>query len=164
MSDASTDMDIRIRDATPEDVEEVGRLFTEYQAEIGVDLCFQGFAEELATLPGRYAPPAGRLLLSITGSAVSGCGGLRPLGTRDCEMKRLYVRPPFRGEGIGRSLATELIGCARAAGYRRIYLDTLASMKEARALYRSLGFAETAPYYDNPEPGAIYLALDLATE
>ena len=92
-----------IRDAAAEEIADVRRLFTEYQAEIGVDLCFQGFAEELATLPGRYAPPVGRLLVSITDSELSGCGGLRALGPRDCEMKRLYVRPSAQGSGTGRA-------------------------------------------------------------
>ncbi len=155
-------MNLEIRDAVEAaDVEQIRRLFEEYQRAIDVDLCFQGFAEELASLPGKYARPGGRLLLAVGDRESAGCAGLRPLGGRDCEMKRLYVRPPYRGSGLGRRLATELVDHARGAGYARMYLDTLSSMTEARALYRSLAFVETAPYYPNPEPGAIYLALDL---
>ncbi len=155
-------MTLEIRDALEAaDVEQIRMLFEEYQRAIDVDLCFQGFAEELASLPGKYARPQGRLLLAVGEREPAGCAGLRPLGGRDCEMKRLYVRPPYRGSGLGRRLAVELVDHARGAGYARMYLDTLSSMNEARALYRSLGFGETAPYYANPEPGAIYLALEL---
>ena len=155
-------MDGAIRDAaTPGDVARARSLFEEYAAWLNVDLCFQGFAEELATLPGAYARPAGCLLVSFSDSELSGCGAMRPLRGGDCEMKRLYVRPPFRGHGIGRWLATEVIAIARRAEYGRMYLDTLESMTEARALYRSLGFSETAAYYNNPEPGAVYMVLPL---
>ena len=150
-----------VRDAGLDEIEDVRRLFREYQAEIGVDLCFQDFADELATLPGRYAAPGGRLSIAITGPATSGCGAMRALGSGACEIKRLYVRRPFRGRGLGRLLAGALIRSARDTGYERMFLDTLASMHEARALYRSLGFADVAAYYDNPHPGAMYLALEL---
>ena len=152
-----------IREAQgPDDIEQVRLLFLDYQAAIDVDLCFQGFAEELASLPGAYARPAGRLLLAAEGAAVLGGVGLRPLTGPDCEMKRLFVRPAGRGAGLGRRLAERLIVEARAAGYRRMLLDTLPQMKEAHALYRSLGFSEVAPYYPNPIAGACYFALNLA--
>lgn len=151
-----------IRDATSgTDIEAVRELFLEYQAAIGVDLCFQGFRDELANLPGAYARPSGRLLLAVEGPEILGCVGLRPLSDTDCEMKRLYVRPAGRGALLGRRLVTTVLEEARAAGYRRILLDTLPSMREAIALYRSLGFADAAPYRHNPIAGALYLALDL---
>jgi ribosomal protein S18 acetylase RimI-like enzyme len=151
-----------IRDAvSPADIERARELFLEYQAHIGVDLCFQGFSEEVATLPGSYARPSGRLLLATDEKLVVGCVALRPLQGSDCEMKRLYVRPQARGTGIGRPLATSAIDEARRAGYARVVLDTLASMTEARALYRSLGFTEVTPYYPNPIEGALYFGLSL---
>jgi putative acetyltransferase len=151
-----------IREAqTSADVEEVRRLFLEYRAALGIDLCFQGFAEELAALPGNYSRPGGRLLLAVDGVNVLGGIALRPLHGSDCEMKRLYVRPEGRGHGIGRLLATAVVGEAREAGYHRIVLDTLPAMKEAQSLYRSLGFKEIAPYYSNPIEGTSYMALSL---
>ena len=148
-----------IREAqTRGDVEQARRLFGEYQEAIGVDLCFQGFAEELASLPGSYSRPAG---LAVDGATVLGGVGLRPLRGSDCEMKRLYVRPAGRGQGLGRMLATAVIGEARQAGYHRVLLDTLPAMREAQALYRSLGFTAIAPYYPNPVEGVSYLALSL---
>jgi len=116
---------------------------------------------ELATLPGAYSPPHGRLLLARQGAEVAGCVALRPLEADRCEMKRLYLRPPFRGQGIGRDLAEAIIAEARAIGYRSICLDTLASMDAARAMYASLGFRAIPAYYDNPLPGVLYAALDL---
>jgi len=151
-----------IRDAASEkDIEVVRELFLEYQAAIGVNLCFQSFGEELATLPGAYSRPSGRLMLAFDGPNILGCVGLRPLDGTDCEMKRLYVRPQGRGLGVGRVLVTTVLDEARAVGYRRVLLDTLPPMREAIALYRSLGFADAAPYRDNPVEGALYLALDL---
>lgn len=152
----------RIREAQGlADVEQARQLFVEYQAAIGTDLCFQGFTEELASLPGNYSRPKGILLLAVDDAKILGGVGLRPLRESDCEMKRLYVRPSGRGRGVGRMLAMALIGEARQAGYRRILLDTLTTMTEAQALYRSLGFGAIAPYYHNPIAGVSYLALSL---
>lgn len=151
-----------IREAdTASDIAQARELFLEYQAALGVDLCFQGFAEELASLPGNYSRPAGRLLLATSGPAVLGVVGLRPIGDTDCEMKRLYVRVAGRGTGLGRRLAQALIKEARFAGYKRVLLDTLPTMNEAQALYRSLGFVEIAAYCNNPIAGTRYMALDL---
>ena len=151
---------ISIRNADgSQDLRTVRELFLEYQAAIGVDLCFQGFAQELASLPGSYI----RLLLAEESGVALGCVALRPRSETDCEMKRLYVRPAGRGRGVGRLLAARVVDEARRAGYRRIVLDTLAAMKQAQALYRSLGFRDIAPYYDNPIPGTSYLALSLAS-
>lgn len=140
-------------------------ILREYAASLPVDLCFQDFGTELATLPGEYAPPAGQLLLAFVGEALAGCGGLRALAGVDhanaCEMKRLYVRPAFRRFGLGRSLAEALLDEARRAGYSVMLLDTLNEMEAARELYATLGFEEIAPYYFNPIPGAHYLKADL---
>ena len=139
------------------DIERARSLFREYETSLGVDLCFQGFEQELAGLPGAYARPSGRLLLAVDDGRPAGCIALRPLGADGCEMKRLYVRPEFRGRRVGRLLAERLLAEARAIGYARMRLDTLPSMKEAIPLYRSLGFAEIAPYYANPVPGALFM-------
>ena len=139
------------------DIERARELFREYETSLGVDLCFQGFEQELAGLPGAYAPPSGRLLLAVDDDRPAGCVALRPLGADGCEMKRLYVRPEFRGRRVGRLLAERVIAEARAIGYPRMRLDTLPSMKEAIPLYRSLGFAEIGPYYANPVPGALFM-------
>ena len=146
------------------EVARVRSLFQEYQHGLGVDLEFQGFSAELGDLPGAYAPPRGRLYLAMMTREAAGCVGLRPLSDAQCEIKRLYVRPTFRRRGIGRLLARRVIGDARALGYTKIVLDTLANMTEAHALYAELGFTETAPYTPNPFDGARFLGLDLATE
>jgi putative acetyltransferase len=151
-----------IREAeTHADIARVRELFLEYQSTLGVDLCFQGFAEELASLPGHYARPAGRLLLASDVSSVLGVVALRPILSTDCEMKRLYVRSSGRGAGLGRRLTEALIKEARLAGYHRLLLDTLPTMVEAQALYRSMGFVEIAPYCHNPIAGTRYMALNL---
>lgn len=143
------------------DIERVKDLFREYEQSLDVDLCFQGFEQELAGLPGAYAPPRGRLLLAMDGGGAAGCVALRPIGPGACEMKRLYVRPEFRGRHLGRRLAERVLTEARVIGYAWMRLDTLPSMKEAIAMYRSLGFEEIPPYYANPVAGALFMELRL---
>jgi len=161
---------------TPADLALARELFVEYARWLAVDLCFQGFDNELATLPGAYAPPRGRLLLAGVRTAAFGCIALRPLemqracggaaagahdGAAIGEVKRLYVQPAHRGEGWGRRLVEAVIAEARAIGYRELKLDTLDWMGEARKLYANLGFRESPAYYDNPLPGAVYMELAL---
>lgn len=136
-------------------------LFVEYAAQLGHDFNFQDFAHELATLPGWYAPPAGDLLLAQAADGWAGCVAIRPRGPDICELKRMYVRRPHRGMGLGRRLAEQIVAVGRAAGYERVRLDTLASMMPARTLYASLGFRETEAYYDNPIPNVVYYELVL---
>ncbi len=167
-----TPCSIRVADGAA-DLASARRLFEAYAASLAVDLCFQGFAAELAGLPGEYAPPRGRLLLAHRTDADVGCVALRPLrGHVDAcidaapvdvgEVKRLYVGPAARGCGLGRRLMDALIAQARGIGYRELRLDTLATMGEARALYASLGFRECEPYCENPLPGTAWMALGLA--
>jgi len=140
-------------------------IFLEYADELQVDLCFQGFAVELAELPGEYAPPRGTLLMALVDEVLAGCCALRPLDTVDypnaCEMKRLYVRKTFRSAGIGRQLVEAVLEFARLAAYDCVLLDTLDDMESARALYQELGFEEIPPYYHNPIAGAHYLMARL---
>jgi len=155
------------RAATPADMDEARALFREYADWLAVDLCFQGFAEELATLPGAYAPPRGCLLLAGPAGAAVGCIALRPLaeaGVPDGavgEVKRLYVKPVARGQGLGERLVEAIVAAARATGCRQLKLDTLEHMTDARRLYERLGFGPCSPYYHNPLPGAVYLSRTL---
>jgi ribosomal protein S18 acetylase RimI-like enzyme len=140
-------------------------IFREYATQLGIDLCFQNFDEELAALPGDYAAPHGCLVLAMLDGEVAGCCALRPLDAVDypnaSEMKRLYVRQAHRRSGLGRQLAEAILDAARVAGYRSVLLDTLSDMEAARALYEDLGFRDIPPYYHNPIAGAHYLKVDL---
>ncbi len=184
---ADTPSVVLITPDTPAELDAVRRIFGDYAASLGIDLGFQGFDQELESLPGEYAAPRGALLLALVDIAhpamaaatavdtlprgngppalVAGCCALRPLDTVDypnaAEMKRLYVRPAFRGLGLGRQLAEAILDAARAAGYACVLLDTLDNMEAARTLYGELGFAEVPPYYHNPIPGAHYLKADI---
>jgi carbonic anhydrase len=142
-------------------LEEVRALLVEYTTSLGVDLCFQGFDSELALLPGAYAPPRGRILLARIDGAPAGCVALRPLESGVCEMKRLYVRPAYRGRALGRTLVLAIMDAARAIGYERMRLDTLPVMNEAIALYESLGFQPIPEYRFNPIEGARFFEIDL---
>jgi GNAT superfamily N-acetyltransferase len=144
---------------TPEQIDEVRRLLREYEASLPVSLCFQDFEKELAELPGDYAPPRGTLLLGSFKGHVAGCVALRGLDDETCEMKRLYLRPGFRGKGAGRALATAIMGEARKLGYKKMRLDTLATMREARTLYDSVGFKRIEAYCHNPTLGAVFMEL-----
>jgi ribosomal protein S18 acetylase RimI-like enzyme len=151
MSPSSTRISAtEIRAAGAADIPACRELFLEYEKAIGVSLCFQGFAAEVAGLPGDYVPPRGGLWLATAGDAIAGCVALRPLGAREAEVKRLYVRTAFRGLGLGRRLALLVIETARSFGYETLKLDTLPTMTEAQRLYGELGFVDTAPYNDNP--------------
>ncbi|HWP16108.1 MAG TPA: GNAT family N-acetyltransferase [Xanthobacteraceae bacterium] len=155
-------MPLRISEARwPVDRAIVEALFREYVASLAEDISFQNVDDELSSLPGKYARPTGVVLIARDGKEAAGAVAYRMAEPGVCEMKRLYVRPAFRGRDIGRELANELIDDARERGYRTMLLDTLASMAAARALYRDLGFVPVAPYYDNPLPGVMYMALEL---
>ncbi len=144
------------------DLAAVRELLAEYQTSLGIDLEFQGFAAELAGLPGAYAPPRGALLLATIDGHAVGCVAVRPIDDAQCEMKRLYVRPSGRGHGLGRTLAGRAVAHARTAGFRRMLLDTLPTMGDAQRLYGTLGFVDVPPYRANPIAGTRFLALDLA--
>ena len=150
-----------------EQIEAARMLFREYGASLGFSLCFQSFDEELAQLPGTYAPPQGRLLLALDPAEngqqkYGGCVALHPLQEKICEMKRLYVRPEFRGRGLGQTLVEEIIAAARGIGYQRMRLDTVPGVMDAAIkMYRATGFREIQPYTHNPVPGAIFLELEL---
>ncbi|HZE26947.1 MAG TPA: GNAT family N-acetyltransferase [Terriglobales bacterium] len=143
-------------------IAQVRELFLEYADSLGFSLCFQSFDQELAALPGDYAPPDGRLLLAELEGQLAGCVALHKLGAGICEMKRLYLRSRFRGRGLGRILAETILSEARMIGYNRLRLDTVAPlMNDAVAMYRRLGFKEITPYRANPIEGALYMELDL---
>jgi putative acetyltransferase len=158
---AVNDFDVQQAES-PEQIAAIRELFLEYAKSLNFSLCFQSFEKELAELPGRYAPPNGRLLLAAHGSQLAGCAALHKLEDDICEMKRLYVRPQFRGKGLGRVLAERVVADARKIGYKRLRLDTVEPvMRDAVALYRKLGFEEIAPYRENPIEGALYMELEL---
>ena len=150
---------------TDADLEAARRLFLEYAESLDFELCFQDFEAELDALPGDYAPPDGALLLAVVDDTIAGCVALRPMEKDDaCEMKRLYVRPAVRREGVGRALAEAIVDKAEALGYDVMRLDTVESMTAARRLYTSLGFEETEPYYHNPLPDVVYMQRNLRTD
>lgn len=146
---------------TIDDLEKIRQLFREYEGFLGVDLCFQDFESELTELPGKYAAPHGALLMAVEGQDAAGCVAMRPLQELVCEMKRLYVKPQYRGRGLGKMLAKAVIDEAVIAGYSHMRLDTLNHLRRAIALYRSLGFRMIQPYYQNPLPDVLYWELEL---
>lgn len=156
---------LKILDAQAgENLKIIRKLFEEYAESLGFNLCFQNFDAELTNLPGEYAPPTGCLLLAMYQSQAAGCVALRRLSEGVCEMKRLYVRPQFRRQGIGRALAETVIEHAKKTSYARMRLDTVPSMNVARALYTSLEFGEIGPYRHNPIEGAVFMELILKRE
>ena len=146
---------------TPKQVEIARALFREYADSLGFDLSFQNFEQELAELPGHYVPPGGRLYIAHEKGKPAGCIALRKISDDDCEMKRFYVCPLFRGKGLGRRLATLVISDARKIGYKRVLLDTVPAMKRAFKLYRALGFKPIPAYRENPVPGASFMEFVL---
>ena len=147
---------------SPAEIAQARELFVEYAQSLGFSLCFQNFDQELAGLPGDYSPPKGSLLLAEYQGRLAGCVALRPKESGICEMKRLYLRPQFRGKRLGRLLAERIIAEARQIGYARMRLDTVEPvMKDAVAMYRKLGFKDIAPYCENPIAGALYMELEL---
>jgi len=150
-----------VRPAESAELEEVRNLFREYQAELDVDLCFQSFEEELATLPGKYAPPNGELLIGLVNDEIEGCVAFRFLEPGVCEMKRLFVRPEARSSGLGGLLVEEILKGASAAGYEKMVLDTLNRLQNARKLYERNGFITVLAYYDNPLEGVIFMERKL---
>lgn len=154
-------MDVSIREAEPAELAAVRGLVEEYVRSLGIDLAFQGVDAELADLAAAYGPPGGRILVALDDEEVAGCVALRSLEDGNCEMKRLYVRPAYRGTGLGRRLALAAIEKAREIGYERMRIDTLPQMHAARKLYAELGFREIAPYRFNPVPGTAFMELEL---
>jgi len=147
---------------SPQQITAIRELFLEYAQSLGFSLCFQSFDQELASLPGDYAPPYGQLILATSNGQPAGCVALHRIGQDICEMKRLYVRPQYRGKGLGRELAQKIIAEARQLGYKKLRLDTVEPiMKTAVAMYRQLGFCEIPPYRPNPIDGALYMELQL---
>lgn len=155
------DSTLIVRPAESAELEEVRNLFREYQAELDVDLCFQSFEEELATLPGKYAPPNGELLIGLVNDEIEGCVAFRFLEPGVCEMKRLFVRPEARSSGLGGLLVEEILKGASAAGYEKMVLDTLNRLQNARKLYERNGFITVLAYYDNPLEGVIFMERKL---
>jgi len=150
------------RATTPDDIQNARQLFEEYAASLGFSLCFQNFDQELASLPGKYSAPSGCLLLAYSNEQLAGCIALRQLDTETCEMKRLFVRPDFRGARLGKVLVDAIIAEARAIGYKRMCLDTVpGKMDRAIGLYEAIGFRDVEPYYDNPVEGARFMELHL---
>ena len=149
--------------STSNELDYTRTLFREYAAYLDLDLSFQDFEGELTGLPGAYSRPGGLLLLAYDGDRPVGSVGVRPMAPRVCELKRMYVRPTHRGRGVGRELAGRALAFAAGAGYSIMRLDTLTRLDQAAALYRSLGFVEIPPYYDNPIPDALYMERRLAT-
>lgn len=148
--------------SSPDQIERVRALFTEYAESLGFSLCFQGFDKELAELPGAYVPPKGRLLLATVDGEPAGCVALRPMANGACELKRLFVRPAFRATGLGRQLMDRILAEAREMGYRRMRLNTVVGqMDRAIALYRRLGFREIEAYDEHPVEGTIWMDLEL---
>ena len=151
-----------IEASSPAEIAAVRELFLEYAQSLGFSLCFQGFDQELAGLPGDYAPPRGRLWLLKVDGAAAGCGALHELNDEICEIKRVYVRPRFRGQNFGRLIMDHAVATARSLGYRAMRLDTVAEkMQTAVKMYREMGFREIAPYRENPMPSTIYMELDI---
>ena len=142
-------------------LDDIRTLFAEYAASLGIDLGYQNFGDEFASLPGKYARPSGRLYLALVDGAPAGCVAMRKLDTARAEMKRLYVRAGFRGAKVGLALTERIIADAREIGYRALVLDTLSTMHRAQELYRSLGFVEIEPYYDCPAAGTVFFRLEL---
>jgi putative acetyltransferase len=152
----------KIYSAALADISDIQALFRDYAASLPIELGYQGFEGEVGALPGKYVSPGGALLIARDAEGVAlGCVAMRPLEPGHCEMKRLYVAPAGRGLGLGRTLALAIVEAARAAGYREMRLDTLASMAEARGLYRSLGFVEIGPYYETPVADTVFMSLTL---
>ena len=143
------------------DIEIIRKLFVEYAESLGYNLCFQGFNEELKTLPGKYSAPEGILLLAEVSGRIAGCVALRKIGEGICEMKRLYVKPQFRGLGLGKALAVRIIDEGKKLDYKIMRLDTLDILEKAIQIYQQLGFRKVSPYYDNPLPGVTYWELEL---